>query len=808
MKTTRKKILALALSLCLLLSLAACGKDGEKQEDGGAQLSGTVYVPQFMNINIDLGKNGDIRQGCTDGNNVYVMAVAYPDWEAGEEGDTRYEIYRMSVDGGEPEKLENFQLPPAPEGFDYASSYADGLRAGAEGTLWVGVSINAYKYDLPEDFDSETDDIWNYEMVENIRSEYQVQLDSTGNTIAQVETTDLAEKAGMEYIYSGSMLFDKDGDLYVGGDGKIVVLDPSMNVRFTLEDDSLWGDNMVLLSDGTVGARLTISDMTTDSYSRQLRVIDKSAKNWGAGYELPANAYQLYSGGGDYLFYYQSGDTIYGFKEGGEEGEKLLSWLDSDINADEVEFFSFLPDGRLVVMTQSWDWRSNDRTQLAVLTATDRSEIPEKTIFTYATTYLSQDERGRILDFNKTNQTYRIEVKDYSEYRTDDNYMAGVQKLNTEIIAGNVPDIINVSNLPIRQYGAKGYLEDLWPYIDSDPDLGRDKLMERVFTAAEQDGKLYQIFDEFSISTIAGATSVVGDRMNWTLEDLKAALATMPDGCSIFSESDTKDDMLTYVVMMNLDSFLDWDNGECHFDSPEFMSLLEFCNNFPAEYDWQAHSGDDYDDEPSRVAEGRQMLMNENVSNFQDIQMHKAIFGGSVSYIGFPMENGSVGSCFSAYSGLAMSSTCKDKEGAWSFLREILLPQHADGDESDLWDLGNFPTNKQDFEWYAKQSMIPAGYETDENGNRVLDEDGNPIEISHWGWGWGSVQIDVYATKQEEYDQIMALYNAVDRMSSSDESIMEIVKDVAGSYFAGDRNLEDTAAQIQNRASLYVNEQR
>ena len=198
-----------------------------------------MYVPEFIDLDLGLGKNSYIRNGCSDGKNVYIMASIYPDWEAGEDGDTRYEIYRMPLDGGAPEKLENFRMPDIPEGYDYSYSYADSLRAGADGTLWINVGINASKYDLPEDFDSEKDAIWNYDLLESIRSEYQIQLDSSGNTIAQVDVTDLQEKAEVDYLYSDGLLIDKDGDLYVGSDGKIVVLDPSMNVRFTLEDDSL-----------------------------------------------------------------------------------------------------------------------------------------------------------------------------------------------------------------------------------------------------------------------------------------------------------------------------------------------------------------------------------------------------------------------------------------------------------------------------------------------------------------------------------------------------------------------------------------
>ena len=70
------------------------------------------------------------------------------------------------------------------------------------------------------------------------------------------------------------------------------------------------------------------------------------------------------------------------------------------------------------------------------------------------------------------------------------------------------------------------------------------------------------------------------------------------------------------------------------------------------------------------------------------------------------------------------------------------------------------------------------------------------------------MMIDIRATSQSEYDQIMELYNAIDSVYSYDTKIFEIVTDVAGSYFAGDKPLEDTASLIQNRVNTYVNESR
>ena len=802
-----KKGLTALLAACMLLSLAACGKD---QDEDAEKLSGTVFVPEF--IDMDLGKNSEVRGGCTDGAYIYLLTSKYPDREAGEEGDTTYSILRLSVDGGEPEPLENFKIDAAPEGYDQSYVYLSGIRAGADGSIWVEENLSAYSYDLPEDFDPETGNIWEYDLLDSIDKNYHIQLDSTGAEITRVDVSGLQEKAGIESMYSGGTLFDPKGNIYVSTDGKIVVLDSSLNVLFSVEDENFWGGELTLLSDGSVGTSITVRDAVNNTYTRQLRTIDPAAKDWGKSYELPRDAYNTYSGTGEYLYYYMRGETLYGRKAEAEEGaedDKLLNLLDADISADQISFVTFLEAGRAVIMAEAYGSTTGRRETLAVLTPTPRSELPEKTTLTYATMYLSQDERNRIVDFNRSGVPYRIEVHDYSEYSTEEDYQAGIKKLNTEILAGKAPDIINTESLPLRQYGAKGILEDLWPFIENDQDIGgREGLMDRVFTAAEQDGKLYQIFDAFSIATVTGSPSVVGDRTSWTLQDLQDALAKMPEGCAVFNEYNTKSNILTLVMSMNLDSFLNWDTGECRFDSEEFKALLAFCDNFPLEYDWESSQNGDYD-EPTRIAEGRQMLVTEHISDFKSIQMQKAIFGGDITYIGFPVEDGGVGSSFSVNSGLAMSASCADKEGAWTYMRQLLLPQYAGNENASHWGGHNgFPSNKADFQWMAEQSMIPDGYKTDEDGNQILDEDGNPIEESHSSWGINNFTIDVFATKQEEYDQIMDLYNQVDRMSGSDDNVYDIVTEVSGSYFAGDRSLDDAASLIQNKVTTYVNESR
>ena len=112
-----------------------------------------------------------------------------------------------------------------------------------------------------------------------------------------------------------------------------------------------------------------------------------------------------------------------------------------------------------------------------------------------------------------------------------------------------------------------------------------------------------------------------------------------------------------------------------------------------------------------------------------------------------------------------------------------------------------------DYEDAAVEAMT-AEYMTDSEGKQILDNEGNPVQESKGGWGWGSLQIDLQATTQEEYDQLMELYNAIDSLYSYDTSIYDIIRDLAGGYFSGDRSLDDTASRIQSSVKLYIGESR
>ena len=176
-------------------------------------------------------------------------------------------------------------------------------------------------------------------------------------------------------------------------------------------------------------------------------------------------------------------------------------------------------------------------------------------------------------------------------------------------------------------------------------------------------------------------------------EDRRAALATLPAGSSVLGPDLSKDSVFETMCSNGLDSFVDWEAGTARFDSPEFQAILEFCASLPAQA-----SGEDMD-EYTRVASGAQLLLPVYLNDLQSIQLYRALFGGGVTFAGYPSEGGS-GVSFSADNGMAMSASCKDAEGAWSFLRQVLLPigeQPAPGLD--------FPVTRAGFEQAAGKSM-------------------------------------------------------------------------------------------------------
>lgn len=801
-----KKTIAVILSVVLLIALlSGCGKDQkeatETEEDTSLQ-SAYAYKATFYPVKTHLEEEVRWVNGiCVSGDKVYYSGsyldgmIDAVDELTGEPlineetGETvQYENYVSGIFCFDPSTktvslLEGYTPAPVPEGM-MGSSNINQILPGKDGSIWIYEELYTYYFDLPESFDPETDMAYDY-YVQGDQPKILSQYSASGELLKSV-TLELDSD-----VYIGSLFVTPD-DIIVAYDyNDLYLFDESGALTKKLSQLEVNG-NLTQLSSGEIVC--TAYDETTQG--RVLKKLDLAQGAFVDAGTLPSDAYDLYSGVEPYDYLYRMNDSVFGYQEASQTSEKLFSWLDCDVNSNNVERFNYLSDGRIVALEvdhMSGQMESN----LILLEQVDASTLPEKQELTLGCMNLDWDLRNSIVAFNRSNQDTRIVVRDYSEYITVGDYEtshnAAIQKLTTEILSGSAPDILCTDGLPVEQYIAKDILMDLWPLIDSDPELSREDLMGHFFDCLSVDGKLYQVTDTFSIQTAVVHSDIADGRTSWTLDELLEARDNLQPGASIFGAYDTSDYMLQTMISYDLGQFVDWENGTCSFDSPEFIDILNFANQFPKEFDSESYDWETEDSEYTRLKNGKQLMMNGGLHSFDDVQFHSGIFDGKASYIGFPTSSGS-GSCFSCYGCLAISSSCKNVDAAWSLVRTLLLEENQV--EEYMY---NFPTNRHAFEVYKKQEMTPE-YTTDE-------ETGEQVEVSTGGIGFNDFMVELYSVKQEDFDAFWSVYENCSRVASSNNEIMDIINDHTPAFFDGQKTAEETAALIQDGVSLYLMEQ-
>ena len=861
MKKLRK---LLALLLCAVLCLALLAGRGGKSDGGektsgnpgtsgnsgstassgggsGSSGSGTpapdtyVYTAEYVPLKGDLGFVSSLSYA--DGRfltSTYGVVGDNTPEGVTPEYEGQYSVYGsifywINMDGTV-EKLEKFEPIDIGETDESrnVTSYSMGFDLSPDGTLRNLDSVYVSWYDGPEDEDVEMySEEWyskGYYAYQHSEEHYFLRtLDKDGAELSRIDLSELSgDDSGGGFGgfggFGGPSGFTADaaGNIYVNMGSTVVVLDPEGK---KLGEVSLgggggwaWIYSLIRMGDGRVAAtynsggsdRLTFIDLATMEFSKTESYPVVNAMNMTVG-----------SAASDFDFYYTNGSNFMGYSLDAGSSEKVLNWINADVDPSTIGTAVLLPDGRVATIETTWasDF-SSSTCELILLSKVPASSLAQKTVLTLATQSLDYNIRSQIVKFNRTSPDYRIEVLDYSEYNTEADSTAGVTKLNTEILAGNVPDILDLAGLNADQLGARGLLADLYPLLNGDSELS-GHVFDSVLKALESDGKLYRTAASFNLYAVTGAASVVGDTPGWTLKEFNAALQSMPEGCKPFAESITRSTILNACLNMEMANLIDWNTGECHFDSSVFTDILEFAAIFPATYESEGgfgfgfggFGGGNGPTEEERIASGQQMLALSWLTSFDSFQTYNNMFGGDATYIGFPTSEGVGNALWFQDSGYAISAKCTYKDAAWQFLRLLFSKDY----QSTVTAFSSFPTNRDLFLEKLTDAMTPE-YMKDENGNYLLDENGERIEqprSSGFGFGFGfGGGAEIYAMTQEQGDEVVALIESTDRVWNSDSEIMDVITSESEAFFAGQKTASEVAKLIQSKLTIYVNEQR
>lgn len=468
---------------------------------------------------------------------------------------------------------------------------------------------------------------------------------------------------------------------------------------------------------------------------------------------------------------YSNRTGIYSYTPENTECAEKMNFINSDLNISSFNALINLDDTSFAgVFYEGY----GNGASMGIFTYVDPADVPDRSVLVLAGTYISDKVMQRVVEFNRSNEQYRIVVKNVEEYDSDETLAAGIAEITNGIFSGDMPDILVTDGLPAENYAARGLLADIGEFIEKDAELSRTDFLQNVFDAYSMDGKLYFVIPCFSVGTMIGASSTVGDRISWTFSDAMQLLASLPKGTNLIpgaSRSSFLRTMMTYCGS----GFIDIGTARCNFKSRNFLDMIEYAKSLPEKLDADSYGEDYRRNYESQYKEGRTILAGISISSFNNINYYvNGLFGEEASYVGFPMEDDS-GSYIKTGESYAISAHSACPEGAWEFLRYYLTDEYQSGIDIYL------PVQRKYF----------------------LGNSEAALEISQT-FHIGGESVTPEPMTEEQLAKLVDFILSVDRRYYDNDEISNIVDEEMGSFFSGDKTAQETAEIIQRRAQIYA----
>ncbi len=765
-KYAGKRLLAGVLAVSMLLGAVGCGKGKDKSESGDGSGSGTEATVDVKNCTFEQdsdfsfdGSLGLVSKSVKVGDNIVLLSQSYqgdtdevPASEGNaedmlaSEGDASYlsEIYVMPASGGETKKIYEVSK-------DY---YVDNMTTSGDNIALL--VTNEKKHELRT-------------------------IDLSGNEVASVNLAAVYKNSTNQYV--SAIKVTDDGDIVAVTEQNIVVLGSDGSEKKVIP----FSDYLMGITFSKDGKLLVFG--YGDSYKTEATEID--TKTWELGEKYPINVMYLNSsdavqqGFGDYDFFYMGDDGLYGYKLADKSDVKLCDFNASLIDTSVMNQCIVLDDEHFILSGIDY---YTETSQIEAFKKVDPSNVTEKKVLKLATIYAGSSLKQSVIDFNKKHTDVRIDIVEYM------NEEDPVAKFSADISSGNTPDLYDVSNgigdMSLTQAVQKGMLEDLTPYIEKDDEISEDDFIDSVINVSKINGKLYYIGTSFGINTLLASKDDVGDMEGWTFQDLKKLVDSKPEDVRLF-EDNSKSTILDYFLYTCMAEFVNWETGECKFDSQSFKDVLEMANrgsSDEAQYSMDMNYLED-------IRTGKQLFLIGVIT--PDLwPLYNKLFDDKAVCIGYPNQD-KEGIYAQIFGSVAMSTSCADKDTAWEFIKfnasREQQGKNYNGDSEGM------PTRKDIFELYLKAKAADKEY---------TDEFGNTIKPANGSYGMGSVTVDMKPMTAEEEKQFRALTDRITKVWEYDGKLIEIVNEESKAYFAGEKSIDEVTATIQNRASTYVEESR
>lgn len=729
-----KRITAILLAFCLMLSLTACST--KRADNKNANLSNNIGKMEVDAISVSMEEDPS-SYGMKEleyDNDLWISSFSLsPDscYFIGNLMD-KYEIRRLNLQSLSCERINSFN----------SEEYIPlDISVSSDGFIFVLVRSNA-----------ET---------ESAAFEWRVlKLTDNGEIITSypLNMPDLPENWNPDQI----LVLDDLTYLLGGGQLCAVRLNDQATIAFQLQ--TLPSAVMTVLSDGCI----VVGQNERDAYN--LYRVDAKAAQLGnkISFNLPFVRMQ---GGHNSDVFLDDGNSLYVFSFVDGSFKKLFTWNGLGIVGDrvaELEDGSFLCAGRQSTLSPGFF------VQISEMFGNNKAEKSSSPIVlaTVSAESIRFDVKEAIRQWNSSHPDTPIEIRDYAAYYDGQNPRSAELKMTADLIAGNLPDIYDLStpwtgiNLSTGPLVRRGMLENLYPYIDRDSELSRNDFFPGVLSGLEINNGLYELVLNYRVITSFGYSPDVGAAENWTYGNLNRIVNDSDYYTSLFTTDYNRLEWLQMVIAASGPKLINWDTFECDFTSDYFINLLQVAAQMPTESEGAAGGVVN-----ELIQNGTGVLFLTELDTLWAVISGSDVYRENCSYVGLP----ELGTVIRPETSFGISSCSSHKDECWEFLRQFLLP-------------GDTVANRMDY------SMRPD------------------VMNAHLAKEMTQAQEQGYADKHPYAETAMrtllGLLNNPNVVYRQDPQIWEIVNSEVGAYFSNQRSAEETARIIQSRASLYLAEQR
>ncbi len=731
----KRSLIALVLCVAMVLGLMGCGKNGNNanKDDNSADV---VYVAEYIDVQ---GIENVINLKEKDGI-LHILSAEYT-----EEGTTFLLHTYNLADGSTTEAV----LEGATENGYFSSTYFN-----EDGSLEV--------IELAEEYDEE----WNLISSETYFNKYA----ADGSLISSEEASSKLQLD--EGMYISTFIKDAEGNYLIGSwDSPLRIYSPELQLTGEIPND---GNGMMESICVTESGKVVASGWSNTGMGVDVAVLDMTNKQLGKAINTnkTSGSSNVWAGAGDSVLY-MNGNLLCSVDVVSGEITTVTDVMDMDINPDYIQTVYALSDGSLLISV--WDYMASEGgAEMLIAKPVDPSTIVEKTELTIATMYTSQGLNEAVIAFNRSNEEYRIKIVDYMT--EDYDYDAAITNLQNDIVAGNVPDMIDVSssNAPWRNWAAKDVITDLYPLMEADGDFAKEELLANVRTAYEVNGSLYVLPTTVMLNGVMVKEKFVPGVTSLSPEFLLELESQLPEDADLFWYN-YQGEIMYSMVYNNMTSYVDYEKGECYFDTDEFKAVLEYAKAQPAEMIW-----DDSVTLPGQLKEDKIIFYNMSIGQMPDWQFHNYVFGEDVTILGYGKEGEDSLKLMTNGCALTITEACEHKDVAWDFLKTFVSEEAQTAEH--MWGIPVTQTGLDNFIYEAQH-----------------------MEGEH-GYSWDDVDMKITSATDEEVEEFLAVFERADEVSTQDSAIMAIIEEEVAPYFQGQKTADEVADIIQSRVDIYLKE--